>query len=91
MPVLLIVGLAVAVAATGVPATGDDAPAATGASAQAPKLRCRLPVPSFTGDATHGPRQLTRLPSASLYLTVDRRVEGCPAPIIVRSTISDGS
>jgi hypothetical protein len=74
MSVLLIASLAVAAAA--------KPPAEA-------KVRCTLPVPTFTGQPSPTPHQLTRLPAGSLYLTVDRRVEGCPSPRIVPSTISD--
>jgi hypothetical protein len=80
MPVLLIAGVALA--------TAMPAPAAPASTATAPpQVRCRLPVPGLAGQAPRGAKPLIRQPDGALYLTVDRRIGDCPAPLIIRSGV----
>jgi hypothetical protein len=52
---------------------------------------CAAPGPVLADAAPAQPRRLDQLPPAALYLAVDRRIDKCPAPRIIRTGIgSDG-
>lgn len=59
------------------------------ATAVPPQQRCTPPAPQRAGAALAVPHRLDKLPPASLYLAVDRRIDECPAPIIVRTAIGN--
>lgn len=61
--------------------------AAALATATPPPEPCAKPGPVLTADAAQAPRTLDRDPPASLYLAVDRRIDRCPAPLVVRTGI----
>jgi hypothetical protein len=60
--------------------------AATAPSATAPPP-CDPPKAQIVTRTSPRPHRLDKLPYASLYLAVDRRVNNCPAPLIIRSAI----
>jgi hypothetical protein len=72
-----------------VPATAAVAPPARMNS----PLRCPNDRPVFVGEKGDEarPKRLAELPPAKLYLSVDRTVNGCREPVIVRYGIGGGS
>jgi hypothetical protein len=57
--------------------------------AQTAKGTCHRFAPVVPAGQRHAPRaeRLDRLPAADLHLTVERRVDGCRIPVIVRQEI----
>ena len=51
--------------------------------------RCEPPAPHYTGSgaAPRGAQRLDRQPKASHYLALFHSIDGCPAPVIVRTDI----
>ncbi|WP_419814350.1 hypothetical protein [Glacieibacterium sp.] len=51
-------------------------------------VKCEQRQVQFTeADRRAAPKKLGELPPAQLYLTVDRSIDKCPAPVIVRYNI----
>lgn len=61
--------------------------AAALAAATPPPEPCAKPGPVLTAEAATAPRTLQQEPPAALYLAVDRRIDRCPAPLVVRTGI----